>query len=61
MMTPVIRRDARTERIENIKFALVMILFCTFLLVAIWPSGKRLKDPNMTIPESGITGGMSKE
>ena len=55
-MTPVIRRDARYERRESIKFAIVMVLFCTFLLVALWPDGKARRDPNMTIPETGITG-----
>lgn len=56
-MNPVIRRDARAERIEAIKCALVLIAFCALLLVALWPDSKERRDPYTTIPESGITGG----
>lgn len=58
MNSPAIHRDANSERRESIKFVVVLIAFCLFLLVALWPDGKARRDPYQTIPETGITGGM---
>ena len=53
MNSPVVHRDANSERRESIKFAVVLIAFCLFLLVALWPEGKARRDPYQTVPETG--------
>jgi len=52
-MNPVIHRDARSERRESVKFALVTLAICLMTIAALWPDKPR-KDPYTTIPETGI-------
>lgn len=53
-MIPIIHRDARAERRESIRFALIILAVCLMIAAALWPDKPR-KDPYTTIPESGTT------
>lgn len=52
-MVPIIHRDAKAERREAIKFAVVIIAICLMSIAALWPEKPR-RDPYTTIPETGI-------
>lgn len=52
-MNHVIHRDARAERRESVRFALVFLAICLMIAAALWPDKPR-KDPYTTIPETGI-------
>ena len=52
-MNHVIHRDARAERRESVRFALVFLAICLMIAAALWPDKPR-KDPYQSIPETGI-------